>query len=131
MTRTIPFSATLVKEAAERAYSESLDRARELAAEFPECVAEISLAYDTAYELYQVLYYAEEAESVILDRGKPLTDLVLRSLIKSVCQSGADVESIAAFLRDWADGYVGNRDDDLSDSRMSVLPVLALEPAIA
>lgn len=131
MTRTIPFSATLVKEAAERAYSESLDRARELAAEFPEYIADISLAYDTAYELYQVLYYAEEGESGILDHGKPLTGLVLGNLIESVCRSGADVESIADFLRDWADGYVGNRDEDLSDSCMSVLPVLALEPAIA
>lgn len=131
MTRTIPFSATLVKEAAELAYTEALAFAKKLAAEQPDNVGEVSLAYDTAYELYQVLYYAEEAEADVLDRGKPLTDLVLGELIESVCRSGADVESIAAFLRDWADGYVGNRDDDLSDSRMSVLPVLALEPAIA
>lgn len=113
MSRTIPEAVALVKESATLAYTEALASAKKLAEEQPGNVGGVSLAYDVAFELSQLLYYADD-------------DITPARLIAAVAASDADAAAISRYLLDWAEGYVCDCYDRIADERVPALRDLAL-----
>ncbi len=125
MARTTREAATLLNDAAEIAYDIEVREARRLAGERPDDVGEISFHYDAAFELIELIDYAEVSEHDVRC-GAEADGVVLGLMIETVRDSGACMEDMVTHLRDWARRRVSAGYERLSDSRMSGMLQLKL-----
>lgn len=128
MSRTTREAAKLLNDAAKLAYDIEVREARRLAGERPDDVGEISFHYDAAFELIELIDYAEISERDVRC-GADADGVVLGLMIETVRDSGACMEDMVACLRDWAWRRVTWSYKGLSDSRMSSMLQLKLNVA--
>ncbi len=125
MARTTREVATLLNDAAKLAYDIEVREARRLAGERPDDVGEISFHYDAAFELIELIDYAEISEHDVRC-GMDADGVILGLMIETVRDSGACMEDMVTHLRDWARRRVSAGYERLSDSRMSSMLQLKL-----
>lgn len=128
MSRTTREAAKLLNDAAKLAYDIEVREARRLAGERPDDVGEISFHYDAAFELIELIDYAEISERDVRC-GADADGVVLGLMIETVRDSGACMEDMVACLRDWTWRRVTWSYKGLSDSRMSGMLQLKLNVA--
>lgn len=126
MACTTREAAKLLNDAAKLAYDIEVWEARRLDGERPDDVGEISFHYDAAFELSELIDYAEISEHDVLRYGMDTDGVVLGLMIETVRDSGACMEDMVACLRDWAWRRVTASYERLSDSRMSGMLQLKL-----